>query len=157
MQSLGMLGFTATPKAVNGVFTVGKDRETDRLIIDAQPANRYFVDSPHVDLPNPSHLVQMAVPAGAVMFAGKSDMSNFYHHLGVPRWMQPYLALPPLTPAELASIGLPAGAAFPMCLTTPMGWSHAVFLAQAAHEHVVYSSGALRREDSLLCLTSPAV
>jgi hypothetical protein len=157
MQSLGMLGFTATPKAVNGVFTVGKDRETDRLIIDAQPANRYFVDSPHVDLPNPSHLVQMAVPAGVAMFAGKSDMSNFYHHLGVPAWMQPYLALPPLTPAELASIGLPAGAAYPMCLTTPMGWSHAVFLAQAAHEHVVYSSSALRREDSLLCLTSAAV
>jgi len=157
LKSLGMLGFTAAPKAINGVFTVGKDQETDRLIIDAQPANRYFVDSPHVDLPNPSHLVQMAVPAGEAMFAGKSDMSNFYHHLGVPEWMQPYLALPPLTPSELACLGLPAGAAFPMCLTTPMGFSHAVFLAQSAHEHVVYSSGALRREDSLLRLSSPTV
>jgi hypothetical protein len=157
MKSLGMLGFTAAPKAVNGVFAVGKDRETDRLIIDAQPANRLFVDSPHVNLPSPSHLVQMAVPAGEAMSSGKSDMSNFYHHLGVPQWLQPYLALPPLTPAELASLGLPAGTAFPMCLTTPMGFSHAVFLAQSAHEHVVYSSGALRREDSLLRLASPAV
>jgi hypothetical protein len=157
MHSLGMLSFTSCPKAVNGVFTVAKDRLTDRLIIDAQPANRRFVDSPHVALPNPSHLVQMAVPAGETMSVGKSDLSNFYHHLGVPEWMQPYLALPPLTAAELASCGLPAGAAFPVCLTMPMGFSHAVFLAQTAHEHVVYSSGALRQEDSLLRLASPAV
>ena len=157
MLSLGMISFTSAPKAVNGVFTVGKDRETDRLIIDAQPANRCFVDSPHVDLPNPSHLVQMAIPTGETMSSGKSDMSNFYHHLGVPEWLRPYLALPPLTRSELASLGLPAGAAFPMCLTTPMGFSHAVFLAQSAHEHVVYSSGALRREDSLLRLASPTV
>jgi hypothetical protein len=157
MLALGMISFTSSPKAINGVFTVGKDQATDRLIIDAQPANRYFVDSPHVELPNPSHLVQMAIPAGETMSSGKSDMSNFYHHLGVPEWMQQYLALPPLTPSELASLGLPAGAAFPVCLTMPMGFSHAVFLAQSAHENVVYSSGALRREDSLLRLPSPAV
>ena len=77
------------------------------------------------------------------MYTGKTDLSDYYHHLGVPEWMQPYLALPPLTPAELAACGLPLGAAFPMCVTLPMGFSHAVFLAQTAHEHVVYSSGAL--------------
>ena len=157
MAEQGMLGFTAAPKAVNGVFAVGKDADSDRLIIDAQPANRRFVDSPHVALPGPSHLVQLCVPRGRRMYVGKTDLSNFYHHLGVPTWMQPYLALPPLTPAELTTCGLPHGAAFPMCLTMPMGFSHAVFLAQSAHEHVVYSSGALQREDSLLCLASPAV
>ena len=31
-----------------------------------------------------------------------------------------------------------------------MGWSHSVDVAQAVHEHVVYSAGALRREHSLL-------
>jgi acetolactate synthase regulatory subunit len=157
MAALGMLGFTSAPKAVNGVFAVGKDAQSDRLIIDAQPANRRFVDSPHVALPGPSHLVQMCVPAGATMFTGKTDLSDYYHHQGVPDWMQPYFALPPLTPAELASCGLPAGAAFPMCLTLPMGFSHAVFLAQMAHEHVVYGSGALQREHSLLQLASPTV
>jgi hypothetical protein len=157
MARIGMLAFTAAPKAVNGVFAVAKDADSDRLIIDAQPANRLFVDSPHVALPGPSHLVQLCVPRGSRMFVGKTDLSNFYHHLGVPAWMQPYLALPPLTPAELAACGLPPGAAFPMCLTLPMGFSHAVFLAQSAHEHVVYSSGALVRERSLLCLTSPVL
>ena len=157
MAKLGMLSSTATPKAVNGVFTVGKDVEWDRVIINAQPANRRFVDSPHVSLPGPSHLVQMCVPAGETMFSGKSDMADYYHHIGVPEWMQPYLALPPLTPSELAACGLPAGAPYPMCLTLPMGFSHAVFLAQCIHEHIVYSSGALRREHSLLRMVSPFV
>jgi acetolactate synthase regulatory subunit len=99
----------------------------------------------------------MCVPAGATMFVGKSDMADYYHHIGVPEWMQPYLALPPLSPSELAACGLPPGAAYPMCLTLPMGFSHAVFLAQCIHEHIVYSSGALRREHSLLHMVSPFV
>jgi hypothetical protein len=152
-----MLSFTSAPLAVNGVFAVGKDADSDRLIIDAQPANRLFVDSPHVSLPNPSHLVQLQLPADAPMFVAKTDLSNFYHHLGLPAWMQPYFALPPLTPAELLACGAPSGAAFPMCVTLPMGFSHAVYLAQTGHEHVLYGSGALSREDSLLSLRSPAV
>jgi len=37
-----------------------------------------------------------------------------------------------------------------MLHTVPMGWSHSVNVAQAVHEHVVYSAGALRREESLV-------
>lgn len=151
-HSLGMFGFTADPKAVNGVFAVGKDADSDRLIIDAQPANRLFVDSPHVALPNPSHLVQIQVPQGAKMYSGKTDLSNFYHHLGMPECMREYFALPPLTPAELAACGLPLDAAYPVCLTLPMGFSHAVFLAQTAHTHLLYGSGALDIRDSVLHL-----
>jgi hypothetical protein len=153
----GMVGFTAAPLAVNGVFAVGKDADSDRLIIDAQPANRLFVDSPGVSLPNPSHLVQLQVPRGQRMFVGKSDLSNFYHHLGLPSWLRPYFALPPLTPQELAQCGAPSNAAYPMCLTLPMGFSHAVFLAQSVHQHVLYSARALDPRDSLLHLLSPTV
>jgi len=153
----GRVGFTVAPKAVNGVFTVGKDSDSDRLIIDAQPANRLFVDSPHVSLVDPSHLVQMQVPSGQTMYVGKSDLSNFYHHLGLPTWMQPYFALPELTQEELAACGLPLTASFPMCLTLPMGFSHAVYLAQCAHTHVLYSHCALHPRDSLLLLSSPNV
>jgi len=88
---------------------------------------------------------------------GKSDLSNFYHHLGLPDWMQPFFALPPLTPVEMAQCGLPPDSAFPMCRTLPMGFSHAVYLAQLAHEHIVYGSGALRPQDSVLALSSPLV
>ena len=157
MFRLGMTSFTASPRAVNGVFAVAKDTDTDRIIIDAQPCNRLFVDSPHVSLPGPSHLVQLILPGDATMFVAKSDLSNFYHHIGIPGWMQPYLALPPLAASELASIGAPTGAAFPMCVSLAMGFSHAVFLAQTAHEHILYSGGVLQRADSLLRLPSPIV
>jgi hypothetical protein len=157
MLAQGMISFTSNPRAVNGAFTVRKDDASDRLVIDAQPANRIFVEPPRVELPNPSHLVQMQLSEGAPMFVAKSDLSNFYHHLGLPAWLQPFFALPPLTPAELKSIGAPLGGAFPMCVTMPMGWSHAVYLAQSAHEHVLYGSGALSRGDSLLSLSSPTV
>jgi hypothetical protein len=149
----GMIGFTDSPLAVNGVFAVRKDADADRLIIDARPANRLFVDSPHVELANPSHLVQLQVPAGARMHTGKSDLSNFYHHLGLPRWMQPFFCLPPLSDEELRSLGLDprtCGGHFPMCLTLPMGFSHAVFLAQQAHLHVLYGSKAVQEEDNLI-------
>ena len=157
MLQQGMVSFTAAPKAVNGVFAVAKDAESDRLIIDAQPCNRLFIDSPHVSLPGPSHLVQLQVPRGASMFSAKTDLSNFYHHIGIEPWMQPYLALPPLTPAELTSIGASAAAAYPMCVTLSMGFSHAVYIANSGHQHVLYRSGAVHPRDSLLCLTSPLV
>ena len=155
----GMVSFTDAPLAVNGVFAVLKDADADRLIIDAQPANRLFIDSPAVRLPDPSHLVQLQVPAGASLITAKSDLSNFYHHLGLPAWMQPYFALPELTCAELASIGHSDSSTrlHPMCITLPMGFSHAVYLAQTVHEHVVYSSGALSQRDSLLHLADPTV
>jgi hypothetical protein len=157
MLSIGMIRFTSTPRAINGPFAVGKDEQQDRLIIDAQPANRLFVDSPHVDLPNPSHLTQLRVPRGARIQIGKSDLSNFYHHLGLPEWMVDYFALPPLTADELAQLGLESDAPFPACLTLPMGFSHAVLLAQQAHLHVVYSSRALSPRDNILHMLSPEV
>jgi len=46
-----------------------------------------------------------------------------------------------------------------MCTTLPMGFAHAVVLAQAVHEHTLYrSSGtgaALQRKDNILSLRSP--
>lgn len=164
MWDAGMIRLTSHPKAVNGVFTVGKDEHQDRLIIDAQPANRLFIDSPPVSLPNPSHLVQLRVPSerSCQLWVGKSDLSNFYHHLGLPDWMVDYFALPPLTSDEIRSLGIESdtvdpAALWPACLTLPMGFSHAVLLAQSCHEHVVYSSGALDPADSILRMKSPDV
>lgn len=177
MQSVGMIDFTRNPKAVNGLFAVVKDADADRLIIDAQPANRLFVDPPHVSLPNPSHLVQLQVEHGKKLHLAKSDLSNFYHQLRLPKQWQPYFALPSLTLQECEQLGLPCEIGLPplhpMCVTLPMGFSHAVFLAQRAHENILYRhathlqqqqqqsslplSPALQRDDNILCLTSPVV
>ena len=109
-----------------------------------------------MSLPNPSHLVQLQVPSRPPpCIVGKSDLSNFYHHLGLPELAAPYFALPPLTAEELAAA--PLGAAYPMCPTLPMGFSRAVYLAQSCTHHVLYSRAALDPSDSLLLLSSPAV
>jgi len=166
MKAVGMIDFTTAPRAVNGVFAVVKDSDADRLIIDAQPANRLFVDPPHVLLPNPSHLVQLHAERGVKLYPAKSDLSNFYHNMLLPVEWRPYFALPQLTAEECAELGVPyAGLpVYPMCTTLPMGFSHAVVLAQRAHENVLYrhdaasgSTPALLRSDNLLCMDSPTI
>ncbi len=157
LKCVGMLAFTAKPKSVNGVFAVTKDVDSDRLIIDAQPANRLFNAPPAVALPGPSHIVHLTVPRGERMYVGKSDLSNFYHHIGLPSWMQPYFCLPPLSPKELCSIGILNGMPYPMCVTLPMGFSHAVYIAQCVHEHILYTMSSACLKKNILHLTSPLV
>src|SRR5674476_277589 len=39
----------------------------------------------------------------------------------------------------------------------PMGWAWAVYFGQTSHEHIVYSSGALKPEDNIVRLASPDI
>jgi hypothetical protein len=155
---LRMVGTTATPRAVNGVFCVAKDAARDRLIIDAQPANRLFADAPHVQLPNAAHLAHLRVAGSGPVLAAKSDLSDYYHHIALPAHLQSFFSLPALSAAEWHSLGVQPPASgeplFPMCTTLPMGFSHAVYIAQTVHEHVLYSAGVLDPANSLLRLSA---
>lgn len=152
LMAVGMISLTSSPLVVNGLFAVPKDVSEDRFIIDAVFANAHFVQPAKARLPDPSVLARLSVPAGARLFVTKSDLSNYYHHLALPSWLRPYFCLVGIPAADL---GLPGdGLVYPMCHTVPMGWSHSVVVAQATHEHTLYSSGALRRERSLLSLLS---
>jgi hypothetical protein len=148
MMTLGMVSFTHSPEVVNGVFGVVKDVDKIRLIIDARPANKVFVDPDPVELPSPSVVAQLSVPVDATLYTGKSDLDNFYHRLRLPDWMQPYFALPPV---RCSDVGLPGGdvLVYPCCTTLPMGWSHSVFVAQSIHEHVVDSRSGLSKADRM--------
>jgi hypothetical protein len=172
MLRLGMLQFTTAPQCVNGLFGVPKGDDETRLILDARAANCYFVDSPHVQLPSPSHLAQLQVHNGRPFSVAKMDLSNFYHQLVLPSWVRPYFSLPPLSAKEMRSLAsspdLPSslfsslvtssgGPVFPCCVTLPMGFSHSVFLAQCVHEHVVYTYSSLSPRDNLLNLVSPVL
>ena len=147
MRGLGMLGCTMQPRCVNGVFGVRKDENNIRLIIDARNANRYFIEPPHVLLPDPSFLTRLVLPPHVHLFVSKCDLSNFYHHIALPDWMHPFFALPPLTVREWNGVedvfvGDNNGPdVYPTCMTLPVGWSHSVFIAQSIHEHILYKSG----------------
>lgn len=140
MASLGMVSFTDSPVVVNAVFAVRKDGDRQRLIIDARGANLCFADSPLVELPNPEVTAALQVPQGAKLYTAKVDLDNFYHRLLLPEWMQPFFALPAV-PSGLLGVPGPDRMVYPCCRTLPMGWSHSVYLAQAAHESVLRMAG----------------
>ena len=140
MASLGMVSFTDSPVVVNAVFAVRKDGNQQRLIIDARGANLCFADSPLVELPNPEVTAALQVPQGARLYTAKVDLDNFYHRLLLPEWMQPFFALPAV-PSSLLGVAGPDRMVYPCCRTLPMGWSHSVYLAQAAHESVLRMAG----------------
>ena len=151
MMHHDMIDFCTEPKAVNGVFGIDKDDHSIRLIIDARPANKLFVESPDVQLPGPDLLAELQAPADQDLFVAKLDIDNFYHRLLLPEWMRPYFALPAVSAQEVglhSRFGMNT-LIFPCCRTLPMGWSHAVFVAQSAHEHLLKSVSGFSPEDRI--------
>jgi hypothetical protein len=164
MHALGMLSLkcAADVRVVNGVFGVRKDVDSLRLIIDARPANAVFAPPDPVQLPTPDLFCSLQVPSGSPFFVAKVDLDNFYHRLLLPDWMVPYFALPPLSVQEFftdlqsadAALFLGSGGlVYPCCLTLPMGWSHSVFVAQAAHEHLLDTRTSLLPVDRVSLAT----
>jgi hypothetical protein len=163
MLSIGMLSLTDSPREVNGIFTVHKDADYDRLIIDARFANCWFVEPPKTALPTPAHVVQLRLPTSERLLTGKADISNYYHHLRLPMWLWPFLALPAVSALEIGLTDGPSGVMiYPCCTTLPMGWSHSVRIAQLIHENILYQPhgnipAALRPEDNILHVQHPDI
>ena len=155
MRASGMLGLTSAPKCVNGLFAVKKDADTQRLIIDARYANSLFLAPDRVALPTPDVISELVVRAEDTLYVAKCDLSDFYHSIALPEWMAPYFCLPAVTYRELG-IDLD-GSVYPMSLTLPMGFSHAVLLAQLAHEHVIGQCGLFRNVVPIARLAAPQV
>ena len=146
-----LVTFTTSPSVVNGLFGVPKPDGTTRLIIDARPANSFFVTPPPVRLPSPESLARLIEPPAGPVFTAKSDLDNFYHRLRLPQWLTSFFALPPVSPRDVDlcdqfPLNTPI---FPCFTSLPMGWSHSVFLAQVAHEWLVYSQRVLSPERAL--------
>ena len=139
MHHGGMLSYTTTPMCVNGLFGVAKDGDSIRLIIDCRPVNALLVPSPHVALPTPDLITKFHVPLDQPLFAAKVDLSDYYHRIKMPSAWHRYFALPPVQAGDIGSdIGYSSDTIVYPCITTlPMGFSHAVYLAQAAHEHLI--------------------
>jgi hypothetical protein len=158
MHAVGMVEFTLDPKVVNGVFGVPKDQDSIRLIIDARPANIALGDPPKVHLPTPDIMSSLLVPPNEPITVAKVDLDNFYHRLKLPNWLKPYFALPSVCASDvgLESVYGPNAKIYPCCTTLPMGWSHSVFVAQSAHEHLIHQFTDLKVQDKI-CETSDLI
>jgi len=160
LKQAGMVSFTLRPRCVNGVFFVDKGDGTLRFIVNAIPANSMFVEPPHTDLPTPDLLSYLILQEAAELFVAKMDISNYYHQLLLPEWMCDYFALPPVSAAALGLEQYGDVDVFPCSRTLPMGFSWSVFLAQAAHEHLVSSRLGWSKSDFITrntdsCLDRP--
>lgn len=149
MMKAGMISFTTDPKCVNGLFCVPKDGDSLRLIINAQPANTLFPRPPSAELPTPDLISNLVLDRAAEMYVAKVDISNYYHQLALPEWMWPYFALPALSATDLGLSQFGSDLVYPCCMTLPMGFSWSVFLAQQAHEHMIYTGTSILRSDAI--------
>ncbi len=153
LLALGMVDFTTQPAVVCGVFAVPKSADSDRLIIDARPANTHFAEPEPVQLPTPDLLAKLHTDGDRPFFVAKVDLDNFYHRLRLPVWLRPYFALPPVRAGDVSdSVAARFGAdswVHPCCVTLPMGWSHSVLVAQRAHEHFLDQHTDLRPADRI--------
>jgi hypothetical protein len=144
MNDCGMLEFsTERPFVINGLFAVAKEGDEQRIIVDMRRSNPRFSVPPDPLLPSPAYFADLVVPASVQMSVGKSDVGDYYHSFKAPVWMRKYFGLPPVRAGELGLSGFdPDTLVYPMLITLPMGFSHAVFLAQAAHVHLAASDPA---------------
>ncbi len=143
MDAVGMLDYTLTPKAVNGMFAVDKGEGKQRLILDARPANALLKPSPHVELPTPDVIASLEAPPRSTLYVAKLDVQDCYHNFVIPKWLREYFALPAVRAGDLGLKGYPPDAmVYPCCRTLPMGFSHSVFLAQSVHVRLLLRSVA---------------
>jgi hypothetical protein len=150
LRASGMVSFTTAPQVVNGVFGVLKPDGMIRLIVDGRPANAVFVEPPRVSLPTPDVLPKLMAPPDRPLFVAKCDLSDFFYRFRIPQWMQPWFALPAVRAGDVGLTEFAADAMVYPCLTVlAMGWSHSVFLAQQAHEHLLDTRTRLLRCDRI--------
>ena len=155
MVEKGMVTFIQRPKCVNGLFGVAKPDGSIRLIIDAVYANVWFADPPKVTLPTPTHLSRL-MASDQPFYTAKLDLSNYYHCLTIPEWLCEWLALPAVS-AECFGLPRSCDPWYPAVRTLPMGFKHSVWLAQVAHEHILYTYTSLSPHDNILNLLSPSL
>ena len=128
-----------------GLFCVGKDADSDRLILDC---NELFALPPalRVHLPTPADLASVELPPASVgqVFVSKIDLSSFYFSVLLESWLHPFFALPRLSPAAMARLGV----SDVFWCAGVMGWAPMVGSTQAAHLH-------LKAEVEAACLHLP--
>lgn len=142
MWRAGAVVFLNIVLALCGVFAVDKPDGRLRAITDARPANWHFAEPESVALPTPDTIARLRAPFGAAIFVARTDAADFYHCFRTPQWMWPLFGLPRV---RVGDLDLPAGAVprdagewvYPALRTLPMGFSHAVLLAQSAHTHLL--------------------
>ena len=124
------------PTVVNGYFATPKSDGKQRFVVDLRKGNLYFCrDNADLDLVNPALLAELIVE-GDKLFVGQTDVSNMFHAIAIPEWMEKYFGLPPVYSDEVGLSGR-RRRVWPMVKSLPMGFLGSVDIAQALRDSIV--------------------
>ena len=143
LQGKGIVCFSLHADEHCGVFSVTKKSGALRFICDARRTDARFTPPPSVRLPIGEAFPRISLAAGQVMYGAGLDLKDYFHSMTIPVDMRTFFALPSLSAAEagvceVGGIVVSRGTlVYPCFCTLPMGFSWAMWAAQAAHEEVV--------------------
>jgi hypothetical protein len=143
LHNANLIDFRLSIREEAGLFVVWKKSGKQRLVVDARRSNCWF-DSPlPVKLATGGSFAQIEVDnAGPIELAG-IDIADAFYGIELPHEFRDLFGLAPLT-ADQAGISEVQGRAvhrqqvvYPVFRVVPMGWTHALWVCQQCHEHVV--------------------
>jgi hypothetical protein len=131
-------------------FFVTKKGDRIRLVLDARASNQHFVPPRQADMGSATALSNLVVGANDDLYAACSDLKDCFYSMVLPSWLRPFFCLPDISRAEAISVGLDVSGIHPSVRVIhpalrvlPMGFSHAVYFCQRAHEHILTRSGVV--------------
>ena len=143
LDSSGLVEFRSGFKEQVGAFTVWKKSGKQRLVIDARLANLHFDAPEKVHLATGATFANVEVDGGPAIEVGGVDIADAFYHLELVPELREFFALPGLRAGDVGLShlnGKPVDVekiVYPCLRVVPMGWTHALWLCQAAHEHIV--------------------
>ena len=127
------------------LFFVTKKNGSLRMIVDARRSNCHFREPDHVSLCTGEGLAHIEVEKGEELQICSADLKDAFYHLELPSALRPYFTLPPIDGKCLdgcPGVEVQQGRRYyPRLCVVPMGWSWALYVCQALHEHVVARAG----------------
>ena len=158
-------GDAVRPGYLNGVFTVPKDEERDRMVLDARPPNGLEQTEERWirSLASTQQLQHYFVEDDEAVYLFAEDLREFYHAFVVSKQRLRRNALEcPVRPWEVRHLSCfedwmeKEEVLYPALATMAMGDCNAVSYGQASHLGVILQSGALGLEDFVTLTGRPS-
>ena len=143
LEASGLLEYRQSCREQVGVFTVWKKSGKQRLVIDARLANMHFETPEKVRLATGTTFAAMEVDSGPPVEVGGVDIADAFYHIELVEPLREFFALPKVKAGD-AGCGFASGSkvaagswVYPCLKVVPMGWTHALWVCQVAHQFVV--------------------
>eukprot|EP00122_Pirum_gemmata_P001729 Pgem_evm2s1559 len=144
---VGEDSYLDTHIVINGCFAQTKQKTgRQRFILAATNCNKYWRDSPKVELVDPSLFSHLVMEKGSQLVIGKTDIKSMYNNIIIPKWWRRFFGL-----ERVFKNGKWYNVVM-VCM--PMGFTLAVLLAIALLVVLMQRSG-LHPNLEIFHLTSP--